>query len=279
MLDKFIPASQSIVRASVELNLRKIEKMEEEYQPSKSAVTNEKKSKERSSNQTAKSGGVPGVASNVPATGGTRDVRPETPNRVSESEREESQISYEVSKTVRKIMEPFGDIKKVSLAIVVDGKYEKVKGQKGEEVKYVPRSTKELNDIKNLVARAIGYDEERGDKIEVLNIPFETENLADEKGLMEQAERKELIFNASKYVFYIVIFAAIFFLVLRPLMGILKKRGPALPLKQVKDVYVKGTGPEGTAVLEDKGQAALVDAFKDKALVGAIIKEWVKEGA
>jgi flagellar M-ring protein FliF len=219
------------------------------------------------------------VASNVPATGGTKDVRPETPNRLNESEREESQITYEVSKSVRKIIEPFGEIKKVSLAIVVDGKYEKVKGQKGEEVKYVPRSAKELNDIKNLVARAVGYDEERGDKIEVLNIPFEAESSADEKGLLEKAERKELIFNVSQYVFYLVIFVAIFLFVIRPLLSIFKRRGPALPLKQGKDVYVRSGGPEGAAAIEEKGQAALVDALKDKALVGAIIKEWVKEGA
>ena len=279
MLDKFIPASQSIVRASVELNLRKVEKMEEEYQPNKSVIANEKKSKEKTVNQTAKVGGVPGVASNIPAAGGTRDVRPETPDRLSQSEREESQINYEVSKSVRKIIEPYGDIKKLSLAIVVDGKYEKVKGQKGEEVKYVPRSGKELNDIKNLVARAVGYDEERGDKIEVLNIPFEAGDLTEEKGLMEKAERKELIFNASKYLFYVVIFLAIFFFVVRPLLAMLKKRGPALPLKQVKDVYVKGAGPEGVAAIDDRGQGALVDALKDKALVGAIIKEWVQEGA
>ena len=279
MLDKFIPASQSIVRANVELNLRKIEKMEEEYQPNKSVIAAEKKSRERTSNQTAKVGGVPGVASNIPTTGGTRDVRPETPNRVNESEREESQITYEVSKSVSKIIEPFGDIKKVSLAIVVDGKYEKVKGQKGEETKYVPRSAKELNDIKNLVARAVGYDEVRGDKIEVLNIPFEVESSADEKGIIEQAEKKELIFNVSKYVLYLVIFAAVFFFVIRPLLNILQKRGPVLPLKRVRDVYVKGPGADGaTAAIEDKAQSAISDALKDKALVGTIIKEWVKEG-
>jgi flagellar M-ring protein FliF len=278
MLDKFIPASQSIVRANVELNLTKVEKMEEEYQPNKSAVTTEKKSREKTTNQAGKVGGVPGVASNVPITGGSKDVRAESPGRFNLSEREESHITYEVSKSVRKIIEPYGDIKKVSVAIVVDGKYEKVKGQKGEEVKYIPRSAKELNDIKNLVARAVGCDEARGDKIEVLNIPFETENLADEKGLAEKAERKELVFNISKYVFYLVILVAVFFFLVRPLLDILKRRGPAFPLTQVKDVYVKSAAPEAAPVLEDSAQAALADPLKDKALVSAIIKEWVKEG-
>jgi flagellar M-ring protein FliF len=278
MLDRFIPASQSIVRASVELNLRKVEKVEEEYQPNRSAITNEKKSREKSMNQAVKGGGVPGVASNVPNLATSKEVRPENPYKISESEREESQISYEVSKSVSKIIEPYGDIKRLSLAIVVDGKYEKVKGQKGEEVKYVPRSQKEMSDIKNLVARAVGYDEERGDRIEVLNIPFETENPIDEKGLMDRAEQKELIFNVSKYVFYIVILLSVFFFLVRPIFSVFKGRPQTATLQRVKDVYVKGGNTEAPAI-EDKAQAAMLDAFKDKALVGAIIKEWVKESA
>jgi flagellar M-ring protein FliF len=291
MLDKFIPASKSIVRANVELNLRKVEKVEEEYAPGKSAVTNEKKSREKSTSQAPKVGGVPGVASNTPQTtssnGPTQSPKLETTlQRSNESEREESQISYEVSKSVRKIVEPFGDIKKMSVAIVLDGKYERIKGAKGEEIKYTPRSQKELNDVKNLVARAVGYSEERGDKLEVLNIPFETDSFADEKAVMEKTERNELIFNMGKYVFYIAILLSLFLFVVRPLMNMLKKRD-ALPIRQIKDVYVKGQKDKAgkaqldaspAAALEERPQSALTEAMKDKALVGSIIKEWVREG-
>jgi flagellar M-ring protein FliF len=184
-----------------------------------------------------------------------------------------------VSKTVRKIVEPFGDIKRMSLAIVVDGKYEKVKGQKGEELKYTPRSQKDLNDIKGIVSRAVGYDEERGDKIEVLNVPFEVEKLADEKGAFDSAERTETIYSVSKYAFYIVIFLAIFFFLVKPLLNILKSRVERAPLQQIKDVYVKSSGGTGEIPsIENKQQMALADAMKDKALVGSIIKEWVREG-
>ncbi|MBA4416639.1 MAG: flagellar M-ring protein FliF [Syntrophus sp. (in: bacteria)] len=286
MLDKFIPASKSIVRANVELNLRKVERVEEEYLPGKSVVTNEKKSREKAATQGAKAGGVPGVASNNPAMAAA--AKQETSPKSNESEREESQVTYEVSKSVRKIIEPFGDIKKISVAIVLDGKYEKVKGAKGEELKYTPRSQKELNDVKNLIARAVGYNEERGDKIEVLNIPFEAEGLVDEKGIMEKAERNELIFNMGKYVFYIAILLSIFLFLVRPILDILKRRGgSALPLRQMKDTYVKGEGAKGqqlnapaaaAAAIEDKAQNALTEAMKDKALVGSIIKEWVREG-
>ncbi len=289
MLDKFISASKSVVRASVELNLRKVEKVEEEYNPEKTARTLEKKSREKNAGKSAKAGGVPGVASNVQnLTKKDAGVdKQEGPIRENESEREETHTTFEVSKTVSKIIEPFGDIKKMSLAIVVDGKYEKIKGQKGEELKYIPRSQKEINDIKNLIVRAVGYDEARGDKIEVVSMPFETDTLTDEKGLMEKAEKKELMYNIGKYVFYIVIFMAILLFVIKPLISILKSGSRTIPLRQVKnvkDVYVGGGTGAATENSEAvsgvvKQQPALVSALKDKDLVKSIIKEWVKEGA
>jgi flagellar M-ring protein FliF len=280
MLDKFIQSSKSIVRASVELNLRKVEKVEEEYQPNKAVVTSERKSKEKTVNRSdgRVNGGVPGVASNVPNMGKKGDAKPDnTSGRSNESEREEAQVSYEVSKIVSKIIEPFGDIRKMSLAIVVDGKYEKVKGEKGEELKYVPRSQKEINDIKNVIARAVGYNEERGDKIEILSVPFETESFADEKALLEKAERKELIMSISKYVVYLIILVVVFLFVIKPVLGILKRREETLPLQQIRDIYVKNNSAAPEAV-EDKAAASLANVMKDKALVGSIIREWVKEG-
>ncbi|HVN98188.1 MAG TPA: flagellar basal-body MS-ring/collar protein FliF [Syntrophorhabdaceae bacterium] len=280
MLDRFIPSNKSIVRANVELNLRKVEKVEEEVQPNKSVITSEKKSKEKTVNRTAGPGGVPGVASNVPNVAGRTTPKVETgAERTNESEREESQVSYDVSKTVRKIVEPYGDIKRVSLAIVVDGKYEKVKVQKGEELRYSPRSQKELSDIKGIVARAVGLDEQRGDKIEILNVPFEAEKLADEKGALDSAEKTEVMYSVGKYAFYAAIFFAVFLFLVKPLLNILRSRVERAPLSPIKDVYLRGTaGPEVTPI-ENKAQSALADAMKDKVVVGSIIKEWVREGS
>lgn len=286
MLNRFLPANKSIIRANVELNLRKVEKVEEEYDPNKRVPTSERKSREKSLNKSSGSAsGVPGVASNVPNAVGKQTPQGGAETAASsfkgsESEREESQVTYEVSKTVKKIVEPYGDIKKMSVAIVLDGKYEKVKGQNGEELKYSPRSQKEMNDIKGIVARAVGIDEERGDKIEVLNVPFETENLADDKGLLDAADRKEMIFSFGKYGFYALMLAAIFFFVVKPLMGFLKSRADQASLYQVKDVYMKGVGAgqDAAPAIENRQQAALNDIMRDKQVVGSVIKDWVKEG-
>ena len=280
MLQTFLMNSRSIVRASVELNLRKVEKVEEEYAPDKAVVTSQKKVREKSVSGKPKAGGVPGVAAVAAAAAAkAKHAGPKQEEQnLNESEREDVQVNYEVSKTVRKIVEPFGDIKHISLAVLVDGKYEKIKGQNGEELKYIPRSQQELGNIRNLILRAAGLNEERGDKIEVLNMPFEVENIPEEKSLFGNADNKELVLNLGRYGFYLIIALSIFFLVLRPFFKIFQRKEEALPLQKIKDIYMK-TGGAGAAAIPagDQTQPALGEAFKDKALVGSVIREWVKE--
>jgi flagellar M-ring protein FliF len=160
----------------------------------------------------------------------------------------------------------------------VDGRYEKIRSGKKEELKYSPRPQKEVNDIKTLVARAVGYDEKRGDLIEVLNMPFELEGLTEEKELMEKAEKKEMMVSASQYAFYVVIALVAFLFIIRPLLNLVKtKATPAVvpQLAEAGDSYVRDAG--STLAIEGHKDLALVSALQDKALVAAIIKEWVKE--
>jgi flagellar M-ring protein FliF len=273
MLDRFLGTNKSIIRATVDLNLRKVEEIQEEYSPDKKAISNEKRAHEKSLNKTLKASGVPGVASNVP--GPQRNVKPEGPERSSEAEKEEAQISYEVSKTVKKIVEPYGDIKRLSLAVVVDGRYEKIKGKKEEELKYNPRSQKELKDIKDLIARAVGYDEGRGDKIEVLNMPFELEGLNEEKELMQKAERQELIRTIVTYGGAALVALLLLLFVVRPLLRKGNKGKAVLPAAQVRDVYIKEA--DADEALGGRKEKPSLGPMQDKALVSSIIKDWVRE--
>jgi len=289
MLDAFLPASKSIVRASVELNLKKVEVVEEEYNPDKAVVSQIRKSTEKSTNKSAKPGGVPGVASNVNAA--PKNVAANDNDKINASEKEDEQRTYELSKSIKKIVEPYGDIKKLSLAVVVDGKYEKVKSGKKEELKYTPRSQKEIQDIRNLIARAVGYNEERGDKIEVLNVPFETETLTDEKGFLEATSKKEMIYDMVKYAFYLAILFVVILFVVKPLIGMFKDKATSIPLKEidkVKDVYTGGqvakpeaveSGPAEKAPSLTSMQPAIANALQDKELVKLILKEWVRQGS
>jgi flagellar M-ring protein FliF len=82
----------------------------------------------------------------------------------SDSGQTEEINNYEISKTVKTSSVDQGTIKKVSIAVVVDGT--------DKDSKYVARSAEEMKQIEGLVKSAIGFDAARGDLVQVVNMPF-----------------------------------------------------------------------------------------------------------
>lgn len=115
-----------------------------------------------------------GVASNLPGANG------ESSGSGRNSTRTDEVSNYEISKTITNKISESGRIKKLSLAILVDGLYDVKQNPETEEydVNYQPRSEAELEQIKSLAASAIGIDLNRGDKIEVVNMKFSDEFLS-----------------------------------------------------------------------------------------------------
>jgi flagellar M-ring protein FliF len=84
------------------------------------------------------------------------------------SNRNQEIINYEISKTVRQYVKESGDIKRLSIAVMVDGIYD----ASAPSSQYQARSTEELENIKTLVKSAIGFQSTRGDEIQVISMPF-----------------------------------------------------------------------------------------------------------
>ncbi len=83
--------------------------------------------------------------------------------------------NYEVNKTVDRILKNGSTIRKLTVAVAVDGTYEEPEAAgEGEAPVYAPRSDEELANIRNVVAAAVGLDPSRGDTIEVVNMRFHT---------------------------------------------------------------------------------------------------------
>jgi len=153
---------------------------------------------------------------------------------------EETQ-NFEIGRTVTKEEKSIGSIKRLTIAVVVNDKAEIVKEGKKEVTKYVPRTKEELDKIKGLVAKAAGFDEKRGDQIEVTNVSFDTSQMSESK-LLEKEKMNELIIQISKYVMVLVMFLLFYFLVIRPIM---KKLGDIKETKSgelaaVGDIPLKG---------------------------------------
>jgi flagellar M-ring protein FliF len=156
------------VTVSAEIDYTRIQQTSDRYDPESRVVRSTQNREEAAqSDQGSKDEGVsagnqlPG--NNQAAGGGV------TANRDSNRKSEET-VNYEISRTTRtEVIEP-GRVKRLSVAVLVDGNYKK--GANANDVTYEPRPKEELDRIAALVRSAIGYDEKRGDQIEVVNLRF-----------------------------------------------------------------------------------------------------------
>ena len=112
------------------------------------------------------------VANNIP---NSDQEYTNSPDRNSKKKHKSDDITnYEISKTiVNKVIEK-GGIEKLSVAVMLDGIY--TYDKKTKKYRYNERNKDEINKLKALVQSAIGYDEKRGDRVEVINLEFVTEN-------------------------------------------------------------------------------------------------------
>ncbi|MBN1967906.1 MAG: flagellar M-ring protein FliF [Candidatus Delongbacteria bacterium] len=177
MLDQTIGSGRSVVRISATLDFNKVEKREELYNPESQALRSEERN-ENTASEDAK-------------------------NQATES----SISNYEVNRSVANIVEETGEIKKLSIAVSVDGKYETVADEDGKtREEYRQRSEDELASIRSLVTSAIGFDLNRGDVIEVINMKFNMDHelLAQSKGL--NSETIDFIKTSLQYGSVLVLF-------------------------------------------------------------------------
>jgi flagellar M-ring protein FliF len=135
----------------------------------------------------------------------------------SQEQKQEETTNYEISKTVRTIVREQPQIHRVSLAVLVDGAEEK--GADGI-LAWRPRTAEELDRIARLVRTAIGFDEKRGDHVEVVNMRFaaDPDSAVEPRGLFGlPLDRADLMRLAQTALLGLVAVAALL-LVLRPMV-------------------------------------------------------------
>ena len=86
-----------------------------------------------------------------------------------QSKKSEETNNYEISRTTKTEVTEAGRVNRISVAVLVDGAYSK--NEKGEMV-YQDRNKEQLDRIATLVRSAIGFDQKRGDQVEVVNLRF-----------------------------------------------------------------------------------------------------------
>jgi len=164
-LEPLLGAEGFRASVSVECDFTSGDQSEEILDPSRSVMTSSQRTEDTGGYPTAS--GVPGTASNLPRP----TARPSSAAR--SYSRKTENITYQSSRTVRRLRIPQGAVKRMSVAVVIDHLV-RWEGQGAEARRIVePPSEERLKRIRELVAGAVGLDTGRGDQLIVESLPFE----------------------------------------------------------------------------------------------------------
>lgn len=158
-----VGAGRARIQVSAELDLNRIESRSESFDPESRVMRSTQTRSEISI--TSGSEGAVTVGNELP---GANQPGPAPTPKDSTNKNEET-TNYEISRVTKTEIAEGGRVKRLSVAVVVDGAY--VPGPDGKPV-YQPRPADEVDRIAALVRSAIGYDKARGDQVEVMNLRF-----------------------------------------------------------------------------------------------------------
>lgn len=260
MLENIVGKGKAIVRVSADIDFSKVEKLEEKYDPDTIAIRNEQRTQEKT--MAPQTGGIPGVLSNQPGQQQT------TTGQNLLSQRQQENISYEVSKSISKILQSSGQIKKISVAVLVDGIYKEENGKKV----YMPRTEEEIKKYQELVQAAVGYNKERGDQIIVESIPFEV--VPEEKPGIDYIG---IATTVLKYLIPLIVVLLLIVFVIKPLLELLKKPVEEKILR--KEIVIGEELEEMKKPVAEKDLKEEIVEFakSNPKKVATLLREWMAE--
>ncbi|VAX32932.1 Flagellar M-ring protein FliF [hydrothermal vent metagenome] len=218
-------------KASMSIDFTRTEETQETYDPDGQVVRSQQKLTEQKTGGIV--AGVPGVQSNLPNKRVGRSAANKTGLR-----KQTETVNYEISKTVSHVIKPTGTIKRLTVAVLVDGTY--LKDEKSGEMKYVARSEEDLKSYEDIIKRAVGYSEERGDEVKVINMPFHTQPEVIE--IPEQMDYTKYIIPAARYGTILILSVLVLLFLIRPLFAYLKQQStpPASSTSQTLTPELEG---------------------------------------
>ncbi len=215
LIERTVGFGKVRAEVSVDMDFDRVTESDETFDPlgqverSTQRITENSKEIEGSGDNTVT------VANNLPET--QAEENPAGPINSIETNRTEETINYEITKSTTTRIQESGNIERLTVAVLVDG-IQKI--DENGEITYTPRTKDELDKIASLVRTTVGYDQERGDQIEVINMQFASIDVplqlteATFMGLT-----KKDIFRIAEIAMFLIIGILIILFVLRPLIS------------------------------------------------------------
>jgi flagellar M-ring protein FliF len=247
ILSEVLGPAKAKVKVSVVMDFAKAEKTIEKYDPESRVVRSEEREDEN--------------VKNAPDGDQTK---------------EKSLTNYEIDKTIEHIVGDIGAIKRLTISVAVDGKYETDKAGKQT---FVPRNASEIQSLEEVVKNALGYDLARGDQISVVSMQFDNEFLRKEQGEMQKRDQLDMQMTIAKYA-AIFIIAVLFIFFLRYLAKtIADAMNPPLP--KLEPLGVVEELPEEVPENVKRSSAILerveMMSREEPVNIALIIRQWLSE--
>lgn len=212
LLEKTVGLGKVRAQVNIDMDFDQVVTNEEIYDPDGQVVRSQATMNDDSAS-TDQNGTVT-VAQNIP----NGDMNSQETGNYSRNSKSEETINYEISKTVRNKIKNTGTIRRLTVAVMVDGSY--IKNEEGK-YEYQPRNTEEMKQLEELVKSAVGYDSDRGDVVEVANlkfVSFEPEEEAKPETLIMGFTKEELM-RMAEGVGVAIVAILVILLVIRPLIN------------------------------------------------------------
>lgn len=254
--------------------------------PTNAAVRSQQSTEATSSGQGA--GGVPGALSNQPpapasapvnAPAGAPADRGNPVAAAPVNSRKDSTVNYEVDKTIRHTRQQVGSIKRLSVAVVVN--HRKITDSAGK-TSFKPLAEAEMQQINGLVKEAMGFNQERGDSLNVANSAFtagEAEAVLPEIPFWKRPETFILAKEVGKHLLIAAVVLYLLLGVLRPLLKNLaqaRDRAALIPALEADGGMAEvSAGQQAALGYEHKLQLAKQMARQDPKVVANVVKNWV----
>lgn len=259
LLERSVGPGRVDAEVSAEIDFDEVATTTETFDPESQVVRSTQTTEERSDSAERRNEGQVSVAANLPSERSQQQAS--QPSSTERSNRTEETVNYEISRVVRNQTHRGGSVRRLSIAVQVDGIE---RPQPDGTVLHEPRSAEELRQLEALVRGAAGLDPERGDRLEIVSRRF----VAPEAG--QEDEEPLLGLERDDYwrIAELATYALLTVLVL--LFGIRPVLRRVLPPHEPARTAV-GPGADGTPLLAQPGTLAEGQALPAPAEPGTSI--------
>jgi len=300
IVSSVVGAGRARVQLSADFDYNKITQTSDKFDPEGRVLRSSQTREESTANGV--DGGAVTVNNELP--GGTPGANPSQLR--DQSKKSEETNNYEISRTTKTEVTEAGRVNRISVAVLVDGSYSK--SEKGDQV-YKERSKDELDRIATLVRSAIGFEQKRGDQVEVVNLKFAeapvVAPIAEPTGLLGMMQfTKDDVMYVIELGVMMLLGLVVLFMVVRPLVKkVLSSEemaalAAAVAAPAIEDRSAVPAAPVGQSLIPGSATAHLIDVAQVQGQVHAqsvhrvgelaernpnetvaIVRQWLSEGA